>query len=136
MANTPGKGSLLKVSISAAYTTIAQQVTFTGPSGSAAQIDTTTLSDTIGKKAVGIPKWGEARVTVNWDPADSTHQYLHTAFTSGSLESIKIVYADPGVADDVFSAYVAGIEEGQAGQDDLIQKTFVFAITGSSTITP
>lgn len=139
MANeTPANGSLLKVSISASFTTIANQVQFSGPAGKKAAIDKTHLASTSKGFLAGIRDWGEVTVTGNLAHAEASQAYLLTSFKTepGPNESWKAVLADSGAAEVTFSGPIIGLEFGQAGIDGLIPFTATIKVDGDVSVAP
>lgn len=136
MAYTPGKGSLLKVSISAAQNTVAQQVTFSGPRKTRTAIDTTDLSLSHKTFVVGINDSGEVSFMGHYDPANTVHQYLETSWTNSVVESWNIVLADAGAAVIAFSGYLTALEYGEANVDNVVSISGTIKITGAVTVTP
>lgn len=136
MAYTPGKGSLLKVSISASQTTIVQQVTFSGPRKTKAAIDTTDLSLSHKTFIAGICDSGEVSFSGLYDPAATTHIYLETSWTGGLVESWNIVLADAGAAVIAFSGFLTALEYGEANVDGVVPINGTIKITGAVTVTP
>jgi hypothetical protein len=135
-AYTPGLGSLLKVSISASQTTVAQQVTFSGPRKTKAAIDTTDLSLSVKTFLPGIPDSGEVSFSGWYDPANTVHQYLETSWTNGVTESWNIVLNDAGDAVIAFSGFLTALEYGEASVDSVIPINGTIKITGAVTVTP
>lgn len=135
MANTPGLGSLLKVSISTVFTTVARQVRHSGPGQTRADIDTTVLTDTTRQFIAGIRNGGEVTMEGYMDYSDSTQVYLDTSFASGTIESWKRIMADSGAAEIAFSGYIKNLEYGSAEIDQLVPISITIKVTGAVTVT-
>ncbi len=94
-------GTLLQMSASSpvSYTTIRGVEGFQGPTASKPDIDVTAIDDTAAQFLSGIPDYGNITFDLFWDPADSNHQALKTAFdTVGSRTYFNIVASDDGAA--------------------------------------
>ena len=136
MAYTPGNGSLLKVSISSSFTTIAQQASYGTMKRNRARIDVTGLGDTFEVLKPGV-KRGDAIAFSGWyDPADTTHQYLETSFNNGATESWKAVEADAGAAEVTFSGWLSSLEHGERNVDGYVQIRGEITLTTNITVTP
>jgi hypothetical protein len=135
-AYTPGRGSQLKVSISASQTAVAQQVTFSGPRKTKTAIDTTDLSLSHKTFLAGICDSGEVSFSGWYDPANATHQYLETSWTGGIMESWNIVLNDAGAAVIAFSGFLTALEYGEANVDGVVPINGTIKISGAVTVTP
>lgn len=136
MANTPGKGTVLQISIASVFTTIVQGVEIVAPAMENPQIDATILTDTWRNFIASIPDGGEVTFKGNFDPAGTTHQKLMTDFTAGAVGSYKILLADPGAAEIAFSALIVNQNIGSATVDSLVMIEVTLKVTGAVTITP
>lgn len=116
------------------FATIGEVRTFTGPGGSAAVIDTTTLESTRREKRMGLPDEGQFTLDVNLDPTDTDGQIAcRTARTNRTLKNFEVTY--PNSSKDEFSGYVTGFQTSGA-VDANIEATITIEITGAVTFTP
>lgn len=136
MANTPGKASYLKLSISSVFTTLGQLVSVQPPQMSMGTVETTTLSSTWRTFIATVLDGGEVTCTVNYDASDSSHAQLWTDFQAGTVDSWKIVFADTGAAEVAFSGIITALEWGEYTIDDLVQLNITIKVTSTVTITP
>lgn len=106
-------GTLLKISTSSptSFSTIRGVEGFQGPTASKPDIDVTAIDDSAAQFVAGIPDYGNVTFDLFWDPAETTHQNLKTAFdTVGSTTYFQIVASDDGAATGEFQGEVKGWE--------------------------
>jgi len=77
---------------------------YTGFDGSAAEIDTTTLSSTAMEYQVGLQDFGNFSMEINYDTADVGQIALLAAKTAGSTNTAVLTLSDGSIA--TFSAFV------------------------------
>lgn len=136
MAYTPGSGSLLKVSISSTFTTIAQQTKFGAFKKKRARIDLTGLGDTLEVLKPGIRRFDGVAFSGWWDPSDTTQQYLLTSYANGATESWKAFEVDPGAADLAFSGWLEELEIGEHVVEGYVTISGLIVLTTDITIVP
>ena len=137
MASTPGQGSVLRVTISAVVTTIAQQTTFAPLTRKRAPIDFTALTDTQEQMLASTLKRGdEVAFTGWWDPANTTHAYLETSYAGGLTEVWTILYADAGAATISFSGFLTELTYGDVNIEGLVEISGKIKMTTLITLTP
>lgn len=136
MANTPGKGTVLQITITATPTTIAQGVSITPPQRSNPAIDTTILTDTARQSIGSIVDNGEVSFTGNYDGAATTHQKLETDFAAGTIAAWTLILADAGACTMTFSGHITALNYGPANIDGLVTISITIKVTGALTITP
>lgn len=80
MANKKkSRGTQLQVYMSGSYTKVPRVYKIEGPeTGNSDEIDFTDLDMTVEEKDSGVERHGSVTFEINWDPADSVHQYLDT----------------------------------------------------------
>lgn len=99
-----GSQLLLLVGSPGTYTLIKGVEGVQGPTGTKATIDVTAIDDTARQYVADLPDFGNLTFTLFWDPAETTHQNLLTAFkTTNSSDDFKIIPAD---GDSYASRYV------------------------------
>jgi len=81
---------------SGTFTAVAQIKSISMPSMSYSTEDTTVISDTAVAKSGGILDSGTMGIEIFYDPADSGHVSLKTAFETGSTYSHKIYFGASG----------------------------------------
>jgi len=136
MAYTPGNGSLLKVSISASFTTFTQQSKFGALKRKRARIDVTGLGDTFEVLKAGIKRADGMAFSGWYDPADTVHQYLETSMNNNVVESWKVVLADAGAAEMTFSGWLEDLTHGEIAVDGYMEISGIIVLTTNLTVTP
>jgi len=99
MAKHQGKNSTYSCEFtidSGTFTAVAQIKSIKPPAMSFSTEDTTTLSDSATAKSGGILDSGTISVELFYDPTDSSHVSLKTAFETGSTYSHKIYFGASG----------------------------------------
>lgn len=136
MANTPGNGSLVKVTITGTPTTIGQLVSFSGPNATAASIDTTGLATTAKTSIAGMPDWGDFSFVANLDHSDTTHAKLITSFNAGTIDTWGLYYADTNAATVTFSGHITSLTFAEAAVDNIVRVNCTVKVTAAPTVTP
>jgi hypothetical protein len=137
MAYTPGSGSTLKVTISAALTAIAQLESFGPITRTRARIDVTGLADTFEVIKGGI-KRGEIVAFSAWlDPANATHAFMQTSYASTVNETWQVLSADTGAATIDFTGFLSKLEYwGEVNVDQYVKISGEITLTSDITIIP
>jgi hypothetical protein len=130
------QGTKLQIKVGSVFTDIPGVEGLSGPTGTKQQIDVTAINDTAAKFVAGLPDYGEVTFRLFWDPSDTTHQELLTAYnTANSSSEFQIVCSDAGAAVIAFAGQVTGwqwsFEKGQAATAEVTIK-----VSGNVTITP
>jgi len=136
MAFTPGKGTLLQLSISTVFTTISQRVQVTPPEMENPKIDTTNLDNTWRTNVASIPDGGSVGMLLQYSAAAVTHAALWTSFQAGTTEAWKIVLTDAGAAEIAWSGHLEKFSFGEADVDNLVLATLMITVSGAVVITP
>lgn len=136
MSFTPGKGTLLQLSISSVFTTISQRVQVTAPDMENPKLDTTNLDNTWRTNRSTIPDGGEVGLIIQYDAGAVTHAALWASFQAGTTEAWKIVFTDTGAAEIAWSGHIAKFSFGEADVDNLILATLTITVSGAVVITP
>jgi hypothetical protein len=116
-SNTPGT-----------YTPIAEVRSFSGPGGTAAIIDATTLGSTGKEKLMGLQDEGTLTLELNFSPGDTGQQALLADRAAQTRKSFKITFSDANNATATFTAYVTGFTVG-GGVDALTTATVTLEIS-------
>lgn len=136
MAFTPGKGTLVKLSIAASFTTIGQIESVKLNNSKNEPIEVTLITDTSKKYVASIIDAGEVELKIKFDPADTTHIKLKTDHDAGTEGSWQITCTDPGAAVITFAALVTDYDIGEAMTNNVVILTVKLKISGAVTITP
>lgn len=112
------------------YTSIAEIRSFSGPGGSAAIIDATTLLSTGKEKVMGLMDEGQLTLELNFVPGDTGQQALLADRAAQLRQNFKITFSDANNATGTFAAYVMGFTVG-GGVDALTTATVTLEITGA-----
>lgn len=138
MSYTPWstQGTQLKLTISSTPTLVPGVESIDISGGQKKTIEVTALSDTAAVFVTGLPDLGTLGFTLFWDPANTVHQALYTAYTTpNSVSAFTITCSDAGTADITFNASVNGWD-WPLGKDQGAQVKVSAKITGSVTVTP
>lgn len=136
MAITPGQGTLLKATISASLTAIAQVTEIKGPGMERDSIETTNLTSTAKRFRAGLLDGGEITYTIQYDPADSTHAAIWTALGSGATEAWTLTLADAGGAVFAFNAFITKFEPDGMQTDENVTAELTLKLDGIPVLTP
>lgn len=91
------------------FTSIPEITTMSGPGGSAAVKDTTSLLDTAKTKRMGLADEGQISFDINYIPSDAQHTALRAARAARTLHNFQLVFTDgPSPTTWSFSGYVTG----------------------------
>lgn len=135
MAVNSSQGTLLQVSISSVFTTIAQRVTIKPNEVTHKDIETTDLDSTAETSIPGIERGGEMELGLNWDMSQATHAFLETSRAARTVLSWKLILADTGLCTDAFSGWIMSRKIGDAETDKKQEATFKIKVTGASSLT-
>ncbi len=124
----------LKKSGDESYATIAQVISFSGPTFQVASIETTNLSDTAKKYRPGITDSGEMKFELNFDPADAGHTGLKTLIETPAVASWQITFpTSPNATTFTFDGFPTGMEVGGGGPEEKVTASLTIKITGVVT---
>jgi hypothetical protein len=112
------------------YVSIAEIRSFSGPGGSAAIIDATTLLSTGKEKVMGLMDEGQLSLEMNFAPGDSGQQALLADRAAQLKKNFKITFSDADNVTATFAAYVMSFTVG-GGVDALTTATVTLEITGA-----
>src|SRR3954453_7011875 len=90
------------------YVNIAEIRSFTGPGGTAAVIDATSLSSTGKEKVMGLQDEGTLSMDLSFSPGDSGQQALLADRAAQLKKNFKITFSDANNTTCTFAAYVTG----------------------------
>lgn len=135
MAKIPGKGTLLKLTISASLTTIAQVDSITP----GAQDQEMVECDTLDNATADIPMQGTGRssqadtsASMYYDPANATHQFVAATISDATPSAIvgSISLADSGPTAVAFSASGLGLGFDAITPSGLVKSTLTIHHNG------
>lgn len=95
-SNYAGLGTTLAIKISSTFTTIANVVSIEGPDPVLGLRDTTKLSSVYHEKRPTLPDLGKVKLTLQYDPDDTTHALLLSKILSppAAPDEFKLTYPD------------------------------------------
>lgn len=132
------KGTLLKVTVSAALTTVEGVTSFDYPRGSADRIDATSHDSAGNRKeyVAGLIDPPSFDVPIIWDNkltvGSTTHAAIEAAYTAGTSINCSVTTVDAKVY--AFAAYIVDMKLG-APVDGVFTNTVTFQPTGAETVT-
>lgn len=115
----------------AVYTQVCVK-TFSGPGGSAAVIDTTTLCSTAKEKRMGLADEGQFSFTINYVPGDAGHEALRAARASREPTPFRLTFSDTPATVWEFTGFVLSFSVSGA-VDAVIEASVTIEITGAIT---
>ncbi len=135
MAKIASKGTALKLSISAVFTTIAQVESLTGPGMKPATFDATGLDSGVGMefKPTGYVDGGEVTGTLFMDPVLATFQALTDLVTTPAVALWKMVWSDGASTEWPFSGVLNNLEP-TANKSDGLKANFGVKLDGIPTL--
>lgn len=119
-----------------AYKPIGEITDFSGPGGSAAIIDTTSLDSVAKEKLAGLPDNGQVTFSMNFVPGNAGQLAFRAARTSRAETNFTIVFSDGTAAVEATTAKFAGfaLEFSIAGAvDDKVSASASIEVTGAVT---
>lgn len=120
---TPANGTLTPVE----WTAIGEVTDFSGPDGTATEIDTTHLLSDAKEYLMGLPDEGSISLSINWAPADAGQLAVKAARKARTKKDFKITYSDKSTA--TFKGYVMGLST-DAAVDDKVNGSITLRVTG------
>ena|SRR5271166_4595728 len=136
MAVNVGQGTILKMTISSTLTAIAQVLEISGPDVSVGAKDKTNLSDVVKRYRAQLPDMGKVTFSVQYDPADSTHQALTTAVNTWPQAPViwnQIFNTISGNDKAVYSAFLTKFSPKGMNQEDNLEADIELQIDGLVT---
>jgi hypothetical protein len=124
MAVNVGQGTILRITISSTLTAVAQVLDITGPGITVEKIKKTNLADVAVRYRAGLPEGDPCTYTIQYDPADATHQALITAASTWpqQLMACTETYNTIGGADKAtFNAFVSKFSPKGMNQEDNLE---------------
>lgn len=112
------------------YVSIAEIRSFSGPGGTAAIIDATTLGSTGKEKVMGLQDEGTLGLELNFSPGDSGQQALLADRAAQVKRNFRITFSDVNNTTCTFAAFVTGFTVA-GGVDALTTATVTLEITSA-----
>jgi hypothetical protein len=132
MAYWCGKGTTIKHG----STTLAQVVSITPPAVELGNVETTHLTSTARENKGTIVDPGEASFSLEWDPANSGHQALWTAFQAGTTESWTITIMSGAATVEIdFDGHIQNFGVDELSVDSVAVIPVTIKISALPTIT-
>ena len=135
MSKIKTKGTLLQVSISSTFTTVAQRIRIVPNERTRNEIETTDLDDDDATSVAGIRRAGEVELEGYLDPEDATHAYLEASYASGAIEAWKHILANSAASEYAYSGWIMSFQLGEQAIDGTVRFTIKIKITGAVTHT-
>lgn len=115
------------------FTEICEVKTMNPFTGSAAEIDTTSMCDTAKTFRMGLQDWGNVALTMNFIPKDTQHAELMAAKRDRQTRTFRIVLTDASPSTTYeFQAYVTSVPL-TTGVDAVVEGNVTLRITGDVT---
>ena len=132
---TLGLGTVVK----SADDAITLVTNLTPPARSRALIDGTVLTDDLATNELGIEEHSEFTFTQFWEPGDTDHEKVDTAFNTKETKVFKIEYTNSPQVTDTFSGKVSRLAPQPIELNGLLQREVTIQRTTSiarTTATP
>jgi len=113
-----------------AWTEIGEVTDFSGPDGTASEIDTTHLQSTAKEFLMGLPDEGNFTFSINWAPTDTGQLAAVAARKARAEKNFKVTYSDDSTAS--FKGYVLGLSSS-GGVDGKVDGSITIRITDEIT---
>ncbi|SIO60136.1 hypothetical protein SAMN05444166_6280 [Singulisphaera sp. GP187] len=126
----PGKGTLLKVKISAAQTTIAQRVSLDGPEMEVGTAETTNLDSAKKTYRPTIADGGSMSGTLQYDPHDPTHLFLFGLWDNPLLATFQLVFADADATTATFDGVLTKLKPTGMEVEGNLEAEFEIKVSG------
>lgn len=105
---TAANGTLTPVE----WTAIGEVTDFSGPDGTASEIDTTHLLSDAKEYLMGLPDEGNFTLSINWEPTDVGQAAAIAARKARAEKNFKVTYSDDSTA--TFKGYILGLSSSGA----------------------
>lgn len=124
-------GTTVSVTISGTPTVILGIVSFSGPGGDKAQIDTTPLNATAKTSVSGAMDWGSIDMQLMFDSTETAHTYIRTqASTANTSDTLTVASSDNGTETGTYTGYFKGWRM-EYGKDAVILANVGFVCSGA-----
>ena len=109
--------------------------TFNGPTGTAAEVDVTSLDSLAREYLQGLKDEGELSFTMNWVPQNSVHKALAADFAARTTSAYTLTVQDVVLSTLSFQAFVREFPK-TGGVDAPLEASVTLRITGAVTESP
>jgi hypothetical protein len=136
MALNIGQGTILKMTISSTLTAIAQVLEIEGPEVDVGSKETTNLGNTVKTFRAQLPDAGTVSLSIQYDPADTTHTALTTAVMSWPQAAVtwNIQFnTTAGTDKAVFTAFLTKFKPKGMNSEDNLEADIELKLTGTIT---
>ena len=114
------------------FTLVGQITDLSGPDGSAAEIDISTLDSTAKEFAMGLMDEGSFSFEMVFDPANAQHVGVRDDRTNKTLRNWQVVLPDGSSTTIAFAAYITGFSLAAPG-DEVWRASVTLRISGALT---
>jgi len=138
MAVYAGQGTVLKATIASTLTAIAQVLEMEGPGIQVGTKETTNLASSIKTYRGQLPDPGTLTATIQYDPADTTHQFLASQVLLWPQPAIAWAMVFPvaaGTHEATFNAVLTKFAPKGFNEEDNIEADIELQLTGAVTFT-
>ena len=133
MPHVKGKGTVLKVTLSATLTAIPAVVSLVPPGWTNDKVDTTDLDSTWMESDSTIPDPQPITGIINFDPADSTHTALETLAAAGTTAACEVL-PPTGGKKYTFTAFISQWNAESVDVKSIHKKSFALQPVGAITV--
>lgn len=134
MAALKSQGTAVYVATAATsplvFVLIDQIVNWTGPDGSASEIDVTALDSAAKEFLMGLPDEGNLSFDCIHDPDSTPHETLRAARANQTLMTFQIRLTNSPATNYTVDGYVTGFSMS-AGVDDKVGSSYTVRLTGA-----
>ncbi len=137
MAVNVGQGTILKATISSVLTAIAQVLEISGPDITTGAKETTNLGSTSKSRRAQLPDTGPITFTIQYDPSDTTHQFLLTQINTWpqGLVAWELVFNTSPAHNYSFNAFISKLSPKGMNEEDNLEADIELTISGIVTFT-
>ncbi len=111
---------------------VANITSIDGPSGSASEIDITSLASSSREFRMGLPDSGNVQLNLMYDPADTEIAQLRSANKNRTRLHLRIQYSDSPATTDTFYGYVTAFNPSSS-IDTVVTATATIRVDGDVT---
>ena len=135
MSVNAGQGTVLKFTVASSLTALTQVVEVDGPDATVGTKETTNLSSTAKTYRATLPDGGTVTATIQYDPADSTHEALTTAINAWPQTAVagSVIFNATGSHSAAFNCILTRFHPKGMNQEDNLEADIEFKITGIVT---
>lgn len=120
----------------ASYDTVVGLISFSGPSASADDVDTSTLDNSTSTTSGAWKTFqrgqvdpGEVTATLSYSSTESVNKKLGTAFKAGTVRQWKVGFPSTSVTAETFDGYIKAMGREIGGAGSMITRTLTIKVT-------